>query len=470
MKYFPMFINTQDRRIIIVGGGEQAAQKYRLAKKTSAEIIVASPVLDDELAFCAEKGLITHHNTAINAALFKDTAMVFIASGCRAIDACAHAIAKSVGAMVNVVNTQDLCDIITPAIIDRDPVVVAIGTEGNAPVIARQIKSKIEQSLEPDLGEFVGLIGNLRSTVKKYIAPAQQRNFWRWVFSGKPRKLFRSGEKAEAMKLVKKQISSDIPLNDKNNTKSSHVAIVGAGPGAADMITLRGVKCLQEADVIFYDRLVDPKVLELARRDAERVFIGKTPNTAQWPQEQITALLVSTARQGKNIVRLKSGDPGIFSRGSDEVKALKENNISFEIVPGVTAAAGAAAALGEFLTDRDDYSSIVFSTGQVKADRATPDWSKYLLPGTTLALYMAVKNAPLIRQQILNADVPGSTKVQIVGSVGMKNQKIVETDLDNMCKAVEDTGITNPAIIFVRRKYAQREPLHLVLPPAAAAL
>ena len=470
MKYFPMFIDTQGRKIVIVGGGEQAAQKYRLASKSEAEIIIAAENLDDELLGCAQKGLLTHHKGAITADLFKDSAMVFLATGCRAVDASLHDLAKAAGAYVNVVDTPELCDIVTPAIVDRDPVVVAIGTEGNAPVLARQIKTMIEQNLEPDLGEFVSFVGKLRGAVKKYMDGQQRRNFWRWVFSDEPRRLFQTGAKTHAMQLVKRKIGMDERIEDDNATKQSHVSIVGAGPGATDMITLRGIKRLQEADVIFYDRLVDPGILELARRDAERVYVGKTLNTVQWPQSRINNLIVTTAKQGKNIVRLKSGDPGMFSRGAEEVHALKDNDISYEIVPGVTAAAGAAAALGGFLTDRTENSTVVLTTGHVGSHNQNPDWARYLQSGTTLALYMGVQNAGLIRDQLLQAGLSTSTPVQIACSVGLKGEKTLETDLDNMCDDIQASEISNPAIIFVKRKFEAYQSLNLLPKAVAKAL
>lgn len=282
MKTFPMFLQMAGRRVVIVGGGEQAAQKTRLILKTRARIDVLAPNLDPELADLAAAGRITHIAGPITVASFADTALVFVATGCRGMDMALHALAKAAGATVNVVDQPDLCDAITPSIVDRDPVVVAIGTEGTAPVLARQIKTKLEESLEPRLGDLAALAGRMRSAAAARHAPRARRDLWRWVFNDTPRRLFASGAERETAKVIKTAIET----GEFGMTDGGSVSIVGAGPGAKDLITLRGVQRLQEADVIYYDRLLDPEILELARRDAERVYVGKAPGCHSWPQEK----------------------------------------------------------------------------------------------------------------------------------------------------------------------------------------
>ena len=268
MHAFPMFIKTTGRRVVVVGGGEQAAQKTRLMLKTDARIVLAAPVLDEELCALVRQGRAEHYTGPIDAELFTGAAMAFVATGCVAVDASVHAIATAARVSVNVVDQPDLCDITTPALVDRDPVVIAIGTEGTAPVLARQIKTKLEEDLPQSLGGLSALAGRLRDAVAARVPRAKRRAFWRWVFADAPGKLWSQGSEEAASTLIKSAISQGgAPNSDQNGS----ISLVGAGPGARDLLTLRAVQRLQEADVIFYDRLVGEDALELARRDAERV-------------------------------------------------------------------------------------------------------------------------------------------------------------------------------------------------------
>ena len=307
MKTFPMFLKMTGRRVVIIGGGEQAAQKVRLILKTEARIEVWAPVLEPELAELAAEGRVQHHAGAITPESFQGAALAFIATGCPGIDMALHTLAKLSDAVVNVVDQPDLCDAITPSIVDRDPVVVAIGTEGTAPVLARQIKTKLEETLEPRLGDLAALAGRMRTAAAARLDPRKRRELWRWVFNDRPRQLVGSGAEREAAR----EIKSAIETGAFGASSGGSVSLVGAGPGAKDLITLRGVQRLQEADVIYYDRLLDPEILELARRDAERIYVGKAPGCHSWPQEKITQSLVAAAKRGQRVVRLKCGAPGI---------------------------------------------------------------------------------------------------------------------------------------------------------------
>ena len=331
MKTFPMFLQMQGRRVVIVGGGEQAAQKCRLILKTEAMITVLASELDPELADLHKEGRIDWQSGAISAQAFKDTALVFIATGCPGADAALHGIAQAAGALVNVVDQPDLCDAITPSIVDRSPVVVAIGTEGTAPVLARQIKTRMEELLEPRLGDLATIAGRLRDRAAARLAPRARRDLWRWVFDGPVRHAHGTGAERQAALMIKQAIDTA----SFGNPDGGSVALVGAGPGDKDLMTLRGVQRLQEADVIYYDRFVDPEILDLARRDAERVLLGGAVDGQQWPHDKTAGVLIAAARQGQRVVRLHSGDLGDLA----ELKALKSARIPFETVPGVARAA-----------------------------------------------------------------------------------------------------------------------------------
>lgn len=445
MKTFPMFLQMQGRRVVIAGGGEQAAQKCRLILKTEAAITLLAPSLDPELSDLHAQGRIAWRSGPITPSDFQDAALVFVASGCPASDACLHMLAKSVGAVVNVVDQPQLCDAITPSIVDRAPVVVAIGTEGTAPVLARQIKTKLEQMLEPRLGDLAALAGRLRERASLRLEPRQRRDLWRWVFSGSVREKHARGAEREAAKMIKDAI-------DTAHFEGDHcgsVALVGAGPGCKDLITLRGVQRLQEADVIYYDRLVDPEILELARRDAERVYVGKAPGCHHWPQEKISGVIVAAAKQGKRVVRLKCGDPGVFARGAEETDALNAAGIAYEIVPGVTAASAASAAMGGFLTQRGSCDTLMLATGKSADAGKTPDWISSLRAGMRVAVYMGVGSAGDISQALIDSALAQHIEIDIVSNAQQSTQVIAHCTAETLVETIEQNAIQNPAILFL---------------------
>ncbi|MCU0907444.1 MAG: siroheme synthase CysG [Rhodobacteraceae bacterium] len=444
MKTFPMFLTMEGRRVAIVGGGEQAAQKARLMLKTTARIVLVAPDLDEELAALVAAGR-ADQVSALSVDVLRDTALVFVATGCPALDTCAHALARAAGATVNVVDRPELCDAVTPSIVDRDPVVVAIGTEGTAPVLARQIRAQVETLLEPDLGALAALAGRLRGAVAARIPRAQRRAFWDWVFAGPPRAAMARGAGREAARLVKEAVAQGGP-----GAAQGSIALVGAGPGAADLLTLRALRHLQEADVVFHDRLVDPAVLELARRDAERVFVGKCVGASAWPQDRINAVIVAAARQGRRVVRLKSGDPGIFGRATEELEAARAAGIPVEIVPGVTAASAAAASLGRSLTERGAIDRVMLATGTCRPGDPDPDWAAMVAPGTTLAVYMGVRAAARMVADLRARGVPGALTVEVVARASTTGEARITSSLDDLSDALAAHRVTGEALILLR--------------------
>lgn len=448
MKTFPMFLTMTGRTVVIAGGGEQAAQKCRLMLKTEARIEVLAGTLDVELQSLADSGRIIWTRGAITADSFAGAALVFVATGCPAMDSCLHTIAKAANVVVNVVDRPDLCDAITPSIIDRDPVVVAIGTEGTAPVLARQIKTRLEEMLEPRLGDLAALAGRLRGFAAQRLGPRQRRDLWAWVFKGPVRARHSQqgdGPVAAAIKAV--IVSGEVPQKGP-----APVALVGAGPGSSDLITLRGVQRLQEADVIFYDRLVDPGVLELARRDAERIYVGKAPGCHAWPQDRINSLIVSAALRGQRVVRLKCGDPGVFARGAEEAEALTAAGLSYEIVPGVTAASGAAAAVGGFLTERGKTDTLVLTTGRKVDANTRPDWVQHLSAHANVAVYMGVQSAAQIVDVLGAAGLLDLVHVTAVANAQRPDQQVLACAARDLVAEIAANGLTSPAILFLRQR------------------
>ncbi len=446
MKSFPMFIKTTGRRVVIAGGGEQAAQKARLMLKTDAQIVLLAEALDDELQGLVAEGRAVQVTGPISADSFAGAAMVFIGSGCPGIDASLHAIAKAARVPVNVVDQPDLCDITTPSLVDRDPVVVAIGTEGTAPVLARSIKTQVEQMLDPGLGAFAALAGRMRGAVAQHVPRAARRAFWGWAFKGAPWEAHKRGAQRDAAKMLKDAIrAGDAPSGKTQGA----IALVGAGPGARDLLTLRVVERLQEADIIFYDRLVDADVLELARRDAERVFVGKVVGASTWPQDRICEVIVAAAKQGKRVVRLKSGDPMLFGRAAEELEAASAAGIPIEVVPGVTAASAASAMLQRPLTVRGQTDKVVFCTGQTRPSDALPDWRSHAQAGTTLVFYMVMGRAGEISQNLRDGGIPATTPVTVTANVSKPSQTIVETNLGGLHRDIAAAQIKGCGLLLI---------------------
>ncbi|MEM9048783.1 MAG: NAD(P)-dependent oxidoreductase [Pseudomonadota bacterium] len=337
MKSFPMFIRTTDRCVVIVGGGEAAAQKARLILKTDAALILVAPTLDPELADLVATGRATHHQ-CLSAGLFTKASFAFVATGCPGFDAAAYGLARAANCLVNVVDRPEMCEITTPAIVDRDPLVVAIGSEGTAPVLTRDVKSLLERLLSPNIGGLAALAGRLRPVAARHVPRENRRGLWAWALKGPPRAAWLRGAEREAARSIKDAILSGGPPQD---AMAGQIAIIEAGSGASDLMTLRAVSRLQEADVIFHDAAVSEAVLELARRDAERVALHTS--VCGWPAARTGSVILAQAREGRHVVRLCAGPAEDVLDA--ELAALHDPDIRLEIVPGVCRAIPQAQAL-----------------------------------------------------------------------------------------------------------------------------
>ncbi len=444
MKSFPMFIRTTGRRVVVVGGGEQAAQKMRLLLKTDADLVLVARDPDPELAALVASGRVVC-TPDLSADVFTAAVMGFVATGCPGFDAAAHALAQAARCPVNVVDRPDLCDLTTPAIVDRDPVVIAIGSEGTAPVLTREIKTTLETLLPQNLGGLAALAGRLRDAVAQRVPRENRRAFWGWVFRGSPRADWDHGAERAATAAIKAAIAAGAA---PNADAAGRISLVGAGPGARDLMTLRAVQRLQDADVIFYDRLVDAGVLELARRDADRVFVGKQVGAHAWPQDRINAVIVAEALKGRRVVRLKSGDPAIFGRLTEELAAARTAGVAVDIVPGVTAACGAAAEMGISLTARGVADTLVFATATGSTDNPSPDAIRHAGPGTTSVFYMAARQADRIAAGLLAAGFPGDADIRIGVEVTKPGAQHMRCHLSDLAATMDRHGITGSAVIL----------------------
>lgn len=439
MRYFPIFVDLEDRRVVVVGGGEEALRKVRLLLKTNARIEIVAPALHAELA--AEPRVVWVAKS-YEAQSLKGAALVYSADPAHNLQVSADA--QVLGIPVNAVDQANISTFIVPSIVDRDPVVVAIGTEGAAPVLAQGIRAKIDALLPDRLGALATRAQSLRERVARHIPHGNRRRaFWQQFFFGRPRDAFVAGDD-DAF-----QMALHDSINNVLGARTGRVALVGAGPGDPELLTLKAQRKLHEADVIVYDRLVSKGVLEMARRDAVRIAVGKTPFTASPKQAEINDILIAEARRGLNVVRLKGGDPYIFGRGAEEQMALEAAGIAVDVVPGITAALGCAASAKIPLTRRGQNRAITLLTASSESGLAEQDWATLAKPGQVFAIYMGVHAAGEIAGQLLGNGIAPSTPVTIIENGTLTNERVLSATVGSLWETVQVSGITGPALIYV---------------------
>tara|TARA_R110000868_G_scaffold21282_6_gene88461 strand:- start:272 stop:1675 length:1404 start_codon:yes stop_codon:yes gene_type:complete len=444
MRQFPIFFTVQDRPVLIVGGGEAAARKLRLLLKADAWVTVVAPDANDEILDLFEAGDIDWQAREFQPEDLAGMILAYGATGIDAVDRQVAAAARKAGVPVNVVDRPELSSFITPAIIERDAITVAVSSGGTAPVLARGVKAAIERLLPPNLGALALFAERFRGAVKAVVPEGRARlRFWDKFFDGPIAARVLAGDEQGAAEDMLSYV------NRRGRAEDGIVHIVGAGPGAADLITLRGQRLLEQADVIVHDRLVGDGVLDLGRRDAERVDVGKAPGRHPVPQARINDILIDQARQGKRVVRLKGGDPLIFGRGGEELQALTAAGIRAEVVPGITAATACAAATGIPLTHRGHASAVTFVTGH-KGDGDAPDvdWAALARSGATLAVYMGIGGAGAIANDLSRHGL-ADTPVAVIENGTRPDQRIFTGRVRGLDALVRTNGITGPALIVI---------------------
>jgi len=444
MRQLPLFFTVRDRAVLVVGGGEAAARKLRLLLKAGARPVVVAPRVTAEIAALADEGRITWHGRAFREGDVAGVALSYGATGNDAVDRSVADAAQAAGVPVNVVDRADLSDFITPAIVERDPITVAVSSGGAAPVLARTVKAAIERLLPPATGRLALFAERFRGAVKAVVPGERARlRFWDGFFAGPVAAKVLAGDETGAAEDMLGLVNRRAAGPDRGV-----VHIVGAGPGAADLITLRAQRLLQQADVIVHDRLVTSDVLDLARRDAERINVGKGPGRHTVPQDRINEILIEQGRLGRRVVRLKGGDPFIFGRGGEELQALQAAGIHAEVVPGVTAAIGCAAAVGLPLTHRDVTGAVTFVTGQGSVNGRPVDWESLARSGATLAVYMGVGQAPEIARELARHGM-ADTPVAVIENGTRPDQRIVTGRVRGLAALMSMHCISGPALIVI---------------------
>lgn len=459
MDYFPIFLKLTGQAVLVVGGGEVAARKIDLLLRAGAQVKVVAPEVVDSLAALAAAGTITHLPAEFAPEHLHGMRLAIAATNKPSINAWVARQAEQLNIPVNVVDDRELSRFIVPAIVDRSPVVVAVASSGDAPVLTRRLREKLEAFLPQRLGVVAKLAGRLRSAVKQRIAaPSARRRFWENFFDGPIAADVLSGrvdaQAAEA------RINDALRLGEGSAQPPGEVVLVGAGPGDPGLLTLRALRALQNADVVLYDRLVSEPIVDLARRDAERIYVGKAPGDAHVTQENINALLVKLAKQGRRVCRLKGGDPFIFGRGGEELEALAAAGIRFEVVPGITAAAGCAAYAGIPLTHRDHAQSLTLVTGHCKGETDKVDWDLLARPGQTVVFYMGLGHLEGIVTRLRERGVPADRAAAVVEHGTQADQRVITGTLSDLASKVAQAQIASPALLIVGEVTRLHDTLH----------
>jgi len=464
MRYYPVFLDLEAKTVIIVGGGAEAAQKLRLMAKTPARTVVITPFAERELCTEIDAAGACLMSREFDADDLYGASLVFACGLDEADEAEVHAAATERNIPVNVVDRQDKCSFLTPSIVDRGALTIAIATEGAAPVLGQGIKAHLEAMLPPSIGSLVDRAADLRPRVARTLEKGSpRRDFWRSFFFGGIRASFERDAGAGFEQAV------DDALSGAQGEATGSVSLVGAGPGDADLLTLKAQRRLQDADVIVHDRLVGPGILEYARRDVERIDVGKTPGKLSVSQTRINQILKDQASAGKKVVRLKGGDPYVFGRGGEEQAALVEAGIPVEVVPGITAAVACAASIRLPLTWRGENRSFTVITGTAGDGAADHDWAALAQPGAAFSIYMGIRQAGHIQRQLLAAGIAEDTPVVVVENGTRANQKTAVGSIATLTRTLALGGIKGPAIIYVGLNPARSDVLDAQIQTQAAA-
>ena len=463
MDYFPAFLDLDGKSCLVVGGGEVAARKIRLLLAARARVTVVAPELGETVTTLVCDGSVTHVERRYTEKDLDGRWLVVSATGDPEVDARVFADASARGIFCNAVDRQENCSYITPAIVDRSPVVVAVSSAGSAPVLARRIRARIEAALPARLGDLAALAGRYRRRVLDRLPELSRRiRFWERVFDGPAADSALTGDLDAAAGEI------EALLAEQSGSGRGVAWLTGAGPGDPELLTLKALNALQSADVIVHDRLVSDEVLALARRDAELVSVGKLPGCRMNSQDSINDLLVRLVASGRRVCRLKGGDPFVFGRGGEEAEALAKAGLDYRVIPGITAAAGCAAYAGIPLTHRDAAQSVVFLTAHGKDSIDSLDWPSLARDRQTLAVYMGVRRFPDLMTQLIRHGRPADTPIAIIERGTTSEQRVLRGTLGQLTLLAEAHQVAAPAILLIG-EVAARGTLQSATPPERPA-
>jgi uroporphyrin-III C-methyltransferase / precorrin-2 dehydrogenase / sirohydrochlorin ferrochelatase len=452
---FPVFLDLAGRRVLVVGGGAVAHRKIEALLEAGAAVEVVSRALEPELERWQVEGHIRHVGTEFEATHLEGAWLVIAATDDRTLNRAVHAAASARRIFANVVDDAPLCSFQSPARVRRGPLQIAISSGGTAPMLARHLRERLERELDESLGPLAELIEEHRETIRRRLPDTTtRRQFFETLLAGEAPALLRAGHRAAAERALL------ATLGGARTTPRGRVALVGAGPGDAGLLTLRGLRLLSQADVILHDGLVSAEVLALARRDAERIAVAKEAGCHHATQEQIHALMLDHARAGRFVVRLKGGDPFVFGRGGEEIAFLRAHAIDYEVVPGITAALGCAAYAGIPLTHREHSQSVRFVTAHAREDGGELDWACFARPKQTLVFYMGLKGLSRVREKLVSHGRPGTTPAALVEHGTRSDQRVVVGTLDSLPALAREHALRSPSLLIVGEVAALAAELH----------
>jgi uroporphyrin-III C-methyltransferase/precorrin-2 dehydrogenase/sirohydrochlorin ferrochelatase len=455
MDYLPIFIDIKKKSCLVVGGGDIAFRKITLLLKANAQVNCI-----DANACKSVKTLASDKKINLIARNFEPSdistqTLIISATNDINLNAQVSQLANDANIPVNVVDSPTLCSFIMPSIVDRSPIVIAISSAGKAPVLARLIRAKLESTIPNAYGKLAELAGSFRDKVKaKFNNIEDRRYFWERMFSGIV------AEKVFANKIAEAKADMQQQLDKSTNTEIGEVYLVGGGPGDPDLLTFKALRLMQQADVILYDRLVSKEVMELVRRDAELIYVGKERDNHSVPQDGINQLLVDLAKKGRRVCRLKGGDPFIFGRGGEEIETLAENGVPFQVVPGITAASGCSTYSGIPLTHRDYSQSCRFVTGHLKDGSMNLPWNELAVEQQTIVFYMALKGAQHLSDKLIEYGMRKDMPVALIEKGTTPDHRVWTTTLEELPNVVATQPIKAPTLIIVGEVVKLREKLN----------
>ncbi len=446
MNYFPVFFDLKGQRVLVVGGGEVAQRKVSLLERAGAHLTLVAPDVAAELQELAAAGRIDVRVREFVPSDLEGARLVIVATSRRAVNRWIATLSDARGIPVNVVDDREASRFIVPAMIDRDPVLIAVSTGGTSPVLARRLRERLEAFIPKRFGELAVWLRELRKTSMERLRDThERRRFFEMLIDGPAARRFIEGDKRGAARIAQQLLGT----HASSAPAGGEVALVGAGPGDPELLTLKALRALQDADVILHDRLVSAAILDYARRDALRISVGKLPGDGSVSQETINQLMIEHARGGKRVVRLKGGDPFIFGRGGEELQALALAGINFSVVPGITAAAGVAAYTGIPLTHRDHAHSVSFVTGHADKEGREPDWPALASPAATAVFYMGLARLDHIVGKLLENGSAPTRPAALVAHGTLPGQRVIAATLGTLRDVARAAALDSPTLLIV---------------------
>ena len=458
MDYLPLFFNIRGKTVLVEGDGTVAARRTERALNAGAKVRLFSPSPVQEIVDQFGRDGLIHFDRTAEPEDLEGCTLVFGASDDAERDEALITWAREKGILCNITDCPGDCDVIVPSIVERAPITVAISTGGAAPVIARILRARLEAMLPPAFGRLAEFGSAFRERIADIVpAGRARRRFWEHMIDGPAGDAFLFGDTDRATDLVTKALASAPKDRELQN---GEVYLVGSGPGDPDLLTFRALRLMQRCDVVLYDRLVGEDIMALVRRDAERVYVGKMAKNHTMVQEDIQSLMVRLAKEGKRVLRLKGGDPFIFGRGGEEIEELAAAGIPFQVVPGVTAAAGCGAYAGIPLTHRDHAQAVIFATAHGKDGVLNQNWPELVRPGQTVVVYMGLHSMDVWMTGLRDHGIAGDTPVAVVDNGTRANQTVVIGTVDDVETRVAETGIKGPAVVIIGSVVTLRDQLN----------